>query len=139
MKRTRGIAKILGVSLETAIKTYTKPRDGKGISLKTRPCPFLAGDECSIYPSRPKVCRAFPVEFHRNTLGFYEYCKFAENLLVNKALGYLMRGLLEREHPELKEALDSWADHVEKSMPEDPEGRLLYVRKLMKDLESRGE
>lgn len=33
---------------------------GEEHSMKFSPCPFLAGNECSVYPERPEACRSYP-------------------------------------------------------------------------------
>ncbi len=35
-------------------------RNGEEHSIKFSPCPFLAGNECSVYPERPEACRSYP-------------------------------------------------------------------------------
>ncbi len=61
-------AEYLGISAKELVETYI----GKVISCDKKrikyeasirhPCPFLKENKCLIYPVRPGVCKAFPVE-----------------------------------------------------------------------------
>lgn len=41
-------------------KYVRKSRDGGEPCLASPPCPFLRGNDCSVYEDRPKACRDFP-------------------------------------------------------------------------------
>lgn len=47
------IAAFLGVSLHE-VEKYFRER-------KAKPCPFLSGNKCTIYPVRPYPCRVYPI------------------------------------------------------------------------------
>ena len=48
-------------SRENLIKEYLAVSgNGEAHSMKFSPCPFLEGNECSVYPERPEACRAYP-------------------------------------------------------------------------------
>ncbi|MFZ4859682.1 MAG: YkgJ family cysteine cluster protein [Desulfuromonadaceae bacterium] len=46
----------------TEIKSrfLTEDGDGQGFVFKTRPCPFLADNHCTVYEHRPQDCRSYP-------------------------------------------------------------------------------
>jgi len=63
------VAKYFGTSVEEVISKYfgeivSVSKDGIQIRLTKpwKPCPFLKGNECSIYPIRPYPCICFPVK-----------------------------------------------------------------------------
>lgn len=61
------VAEYLDISVEEVIEDYMGKvisRDEEKIEYEAsirRPCPFLKGNECLIYPVRPGQCKAFPV------------------------------------------------------------------------------
>lgn len=60
---------------EKFLDKYTKELDkGKYLVLKNKPdtkeCVFLKNNECSIYKSRPKQCRDYPVSYNKECPGF---------------------------------------------------------------------
>lgn len=61
------IGEYLGLTPKEVIEKYLAedspvdvPIEKRGV--KQRPCPFLKGNECGIYPVRPDPCKSFPVE-----------------------------------------------------------------------------
>lgn len=53
------IAKFLKIDKKQFIKRFVETKINNEYYLK-RPCPFLKGNLCSIYPVRPKACTIFP-------------------------------------------------------------------------------
>ena len=46
---------------EDLIEDYLTASGGDGAhTMKSSPCPFLDGNECSVYSDRPEACRAYP-------------------------------------------------------------------------------
>ena len=85
------------------------------MSLRTRPCPFLRGNLCSIYEQRPKVCRGFPLTEAPSgemTLGHYSYCHVPVNLAAEMAVGRILRGVIEWVEPALADAMRQDAERV---------------------------
>jgi Fe-S-cluster containining protein len=61
--------------------------EGEWARFRARPCAFLAGKRCSIYPHRPESCRAYP-EFTpdfrwqaEQIMGGYGLCPIIYNLI----------------------------------------------------------
>jgi Fe-S-cluster containining protein len=58
----RQVAKYLNVSRKEIAEKYlaiTTAADGETVHRK--PCPFLKGNDCAIYPVRPSPCKGYPV------------------------------------------------------------------------------
>ncbi len=73
------IAKHYGIDVEVAIKRFCKQSDEGKLILRHRPdpifnsaCRFLDQETrgCSIYESRPKICRSYPEE---RRCGYYDF------------------------------------------------------------------
>ena len=88
-KDLRRLAKHLGLSLEQAVKKYTKREDDKKKKRIMRHrsdehfgsvCTFLDREtrQCTVYEARPGICRDFP---GTRRCGYYEFLKFERYLL----------------------------------------------------------
>lgn len=59
------LANGINVSMNAFTQTYVETNgaraEGEWGKLQARPCPFLLGKLCSIYPHRPESCRLYPV------------------------------------------------------------------------------
>lgn len=107
------IALYLGIEIDIARANFTKESKGHLLSLKTKPCIFLKGKECSIYEVRPMICRQFPItkgEDGNLTLGWYHYCKVPINMAAFKTLGFIMKKIIEKTDPILSKAFEKWAE-----------------------------
>ena len=63
------LAAHVGTTTAEFKKKYTRV-DSEGDSvMRQRPCPFLKSNRCSVYESRPKLCRKYPYLDERNFLG----------------------------------------------------------------------
>lgn len=113
------IAFYLGVDLDLVMANYTKVvKDGR-ISLKTNPCPFLIGNECSIYPARPKICVFFPLQVKDDKLVpvIFEYCNFCKNLIVQKAISFIIVELMKLTKPEVHKELEEYTKQLQSQVP----------------------
>jgi Fe-S-cluster containining protein len=55
------LARLKRISREQLIERYLASSGGGEVhSMKSSPCPFLDGNECSVYQERPQACRAYP-------------------------------------------------------------------------------
>lgn len=55
------LTRFKGISREDLVEKYLAASGGgKAHTMKSSPCPFLEGNECSVYPERPEACRAYP-------------------------------------------------------------------------------
>ncbi|MBS1797242.1 MAG: YkgJ family cysteine cluster protein [Acidobacteria bacterium] len=54
------IAAFLGISAPEFTEKYLRSGDRDELEMKSLPCPFLVGNECSIYDVRPALCREYP-------------------------------------------------------------------------------
>jgi Fe-S-cluster containining protein len=55
------LARLKKTSRDDLIEKYLAASgDGEAHSIKSSPCPFLDGNECSVYADRPEACRAYP-------------------------------------------------------------------------------
>ncbi|MDX1424211.1 MAG: YkgJ family cysteine cluster protein [Kiloniellales bacterium] len=87
-KDLRRLAKHFGLSLEQAVKKFTKRNpEGKKRVLRHRSdehfgsvCRFLDRETraCTVYHARPQICRDFP---GTRRCGYYEFLKFERDLL----------------------------------------------------------
>lgn len=87
-KDLRRLAKHFGLSLEQAVKKFTKRNpEGKKRALRHRSdehfgsvCRFLDRETraCTVYHARPQICRDFP---GTRRCGYYEFLKFERDLL----------------------------------------------------------
>lgn len=130
------ISGFLYISPYIVVANYTKQLKDGSFSLKAKPCIFLQGNQCTIYPARPMVCRAFPVTFKKDktaTLSLYDYCRFTENAMVQKAIGFLLRYLMDMDKPELSLALKTYMEQLEKRMPKDLPSQLPFLQKWIKE------
>jgi len=113
------IASTQGLSVSLAATVLTWTGQNGIMSLRTKPCPFLHGNVCSIYNHRPKVCRNFPLVPLPNgqmTLAHYSYCQLPINLAVEGAIVRLLMELLKRTHPRLASAMREEATKFEKQI-----------------------
>jgi uncharacterized protein len=54
------LASRLGVSVDAFRRQYLADDPEDGPIIDARPCPFLAGNCCSVYEDRPEACRGYP-------------------------------------------------------------------------------
>ncbi|MEM2914206.1 MAG: YkgJ family cysteine cluster protein [Candidatus Bathyarchaeia archaeon] len=104
---------ILGSLFSSALHYYVKVEDGKFFLRHTKPCVFLRKNKCMIYNFRPLVCRQFPLTQDENrnlTLTWYPYCKVPINMSAFKALGFIMKKIIEKTDPALSKAMEEWAE-----------------------------
>jgi len=82
-------------------------RNKKWYFKNTKPCSFLASTgQCNIYNIRPAVCRGYPF----NNIGriyVTSKCKVPVNMAKQLAISITFRKILDREHPELKIAMEN--------------------------------
>lgn len=130
------IAIFLGISLDMVIANYAKQLKNGAFSLKAKPCVFLQGNQCSIYPARPAVCVMFPLKAKNGhvTLGLYKYCQFGVNFIVKKAIGILCGHLMEQKNPELGRKMLEIEAQIKKRMPKDYADQLDFAKRLVADL-----
>jgi len=126
------IAAYLGTDFYIVISNNTKQLKNGIYSLRAKPCVFLKGNTCTIYPARPDVCRFFPIKTKKGyiTLGLYEYCSFVANFAVQKSIGLLVQDLIDLEHPEIGRAIDEYMAELERSMPRSQAGQLAVAEQL---------
>lgn len=98
--------------------------DEKGsLHIRGEPCPFLKGDDCSIYPVRPGVCRAFPVGYAissivaEESLEMPNYCHALKEMHISVATSRLLNDMLCRERPDLvSEMFTKTEEMIERSL-----------------------
>jgi Fe-S-cluster containining protein len=62
------LAGALDISREETGKRFLIPGEDEGtFTFRNKPCPFLSGNKCTVYESRPDDCRSFP---HLHKEGF---------------------------------------------------------------------
>ncbi len=54
------MAEGLNLSVEEFKKKYVEVDEEKEFTFNARPCPLLEGTRCSVYETRPEVCRSYP-------------------------------------------------------------------------------
>lgn len=55
------LAGALDISREETVKRFLVPEEDEGtFTFRDKPCPFLSGNRCTVYESRPEDCRSFP-------------------------------------------------------------------------------
>jgi Fe-S-cluster containining protein len=60
-KDIKTLAAVLGLSDTAFCETYlVDSEEDDGFNFNTLPCPFLEGNLCTVYSSRPDDCRSFP-------------------------------------------------------------------------------
>ena len=109
-EEVKRIAAYLGTSYKRLKrKLRLAPAERKGFfHMPGRPCPFLRGNLCSIYPVRPEVCRLFPfgepfedaAEGRRN-LVIPSYCPAVKRIMVYRLTGLTIYAYLERKYPDM--------------------------------------
>jgi Fe-S-cluster containining protein len=79
-------------------KLDLKPAGEKGIfEMPGRPCRFLEGNHCSIYPVRPVTCRGFPgvaMKLRVEKAGILvipAYCSIVEKFFVDRLLNIMFK------------------------------------------------
>lgn len=119
MRDLTSISTFLGVDIDLVISNYTKVLDDGTMSLKARPCPFLDGNECSIHPVRPLVCKLFPLQISDGDVvpAVFKYCAFSKKLIAEKTFVLILQDIMKRRNPELYEKLMVRARKVEKELP----------------------
>lgn len=59
-KDVEKLSKSLGVTSDQFISKYVEKTEDGDIVIKQVPCPFLRGNKCSHYDSRPEACASYP-------------------------------------------------------------------------------
>jgi Fe-S-cluster containining protein len=98
------IADHLGTGHRAFMEKYITAIDG-GFVMKSKPCPFLVDDKCSVYAVRPQSCRDYPylekVDFRARLIIFIQntgVCPIVYNASVEikPKVGYIPRGKRRR-------------------------------------------
>jgi len=72
--------------------------DGERFFFKySKPCRFLRGNLCTIYPARPNVCRVYPFNQSTKKLVFEKECGVPVNLVAFKTIGFLVKKRFSKE------------------------------------------
>lgn len=80
------LAKLAGHTTES-FKQQFVAFDGETLFLKTKPCSFLNGYACQIYPDRPGACSGFPhldakdMKYKRSLWSNYTICPIVFNVV----------------------------------------------------------
>jgi Fe-S-cluster containining protein len=55
------LASGLNTTESEVVSSYLEPGKEPGsFSFRSKPCPFLSGNKCTVYDSRPNACRSYP-------------------------------------------------------------------------------
>jgi len=85
------IASYLRIPIPSFYLEYVQV-EGESFYIKgTKPCRFLRGNLCSIYPVRPLVCRYYPFNVDSKRLVFERECRIPEKIIGLRAAGFLVR------------------------------------------------
>lgn len=71
---------------------FEEKKDFKGVyNFKTKPCPLLKNNKCSIYEHRPNSCQSFPLTIEDGKLGINKLitCPYSLELIKKKVYIYL--------------------------------------------------
>ena len=92
----QAIANYLHVSIPRFYLEYVDIYKDHFILKGTRPCRFLRGNLCSIYPVRPLVCRFYPFNQDTRKIVFQTGCRIPEKFVAYKAAVLLIRKKMPR-------------------------------------------
>jgi len=119
------IANHLNISPKRLRNKVKGKTDKKGsLHIRGHPCPFLKGDDCSIYQVRPGVCKAFPIGYaitcviiRKENHEMPGYCHALKEMRISIAVSRLLNDMLYRERPDLAIEMSAKArDMIEKSL-----------------------
>ena len=88
------ISDALGISVPEVRMKYGKLDEDGDITFNSKPCPFLPGNICKMYESRPDDCRSYP-HLHNGELIFRMGQAF-RNCFMCPIVFYVYEGLKER-------------------------------------------
>ena len=88
------IANALGLSISAVRNKYLSTGEDGDLTFNSRPCPFLSGNICWIYESRPDDCRSYP-HLHKGEFIFKTIQAF-DNCFICPIVFYVYEGLKVR-------------------------------------------
>jgi len=90
----RRIADALGLSVQEVRRKYVGLDEDGDITFNSKPCPFLSGNACRMYESRPDDCRSYP-HLHKDGFLFRMGQAFG-NCFICPIVFYVYEGLKKR-------------------------------------------
>lgn len=88
------ISDAVGLSVPAVRKKYLEIDEDGDTSFNSKPCPFLSGNICKIYESRPEDCRSYP-HLHKNEFIFRMGQAFS-NCFICQIVFHVYEGLKDR-------------------------------------------
>jgi len=129
LRELRAIARYMNTSLEKLLAGFRlKARRDGLFDMEGKPCPFLRGNICMIYPVRPDVCREFPAGFilyqiktciaagRKEEIKLPAYCGVVKEIVAQKLAAAILMTRLKRENPEAYKLI---AEQIRKLIPKD--------------------
>lgn len=91
-EETTKIARYLNISIEEFEKKYIDRKIPLGYILKGTHCPFLKTDnKCTIYDTRPQICRSYP-HLHKNNIN-HRLLNIIDNSYICPLVHYVLEDL----------------------------------------------